>query len=323
MLTGTEWQVRSALGPLPRGTAGGGSSLANNDEQPKRIPQLAVKALVLTGYGINCETEMAEGFRLARAEPTIAHLADVMDGRIDLHAFHILAFPGGFSFGDHLGSGRALANRLRHSSLWGELQRFIAAGKYVWGVCNGFQAMAQLGLLPAFQGVGEREVSLVGNASGRFENRWVRLAVTQHSPCVYTAGLDRLYLPARHGEGRLAAKAELFARLQAEGFVPLQYTDDQGRPTEAYPANPNGSPAGIAGLCDVTGRVFGLMPHPEAFLDFVNHPQWTRRKETLRREGIDVPRSGEGLLLFRNVVAHARRHLLAGAPCSRPVGAGR
>lgn len=319
MLTGTEWQVGSAL----RGGPGGGNSLVTNDDQSRRIPHSAVKALVLTGYGINCETEMAEGFRLARAEPTIAHLADVMDGCIDLHAFHILAFPGGFSFGDHLGSGRALANRLRHSSLWGELQRFIADGKYVWGVCNGFQAMVQLGLLPALQGVGEREVSLVGNASGRFENRWVRLAVTQDSPCVYTAGLDRLYLPARHGEGRLTAKPEVLSRLQAEGFVPLQYADEQGRPTEAYPANPNGSPAGIAGLCDVTGRVFGLMPHPEAFLDFVNHPQWTRRKEMLRREGIDVPRSGEGLLLFRNVVAHVRGHLLAGGSSSRLVGLAR
>jgi phosphoribosylformylglycinamidine synthase len=268
-----------------------------------------VRALVLTGDGINCEMEMAQGFRLAGAAPTIAHLTDVMAGEVDLAAFQILAFPGGFSFGDHLGSGKALANRIRRSALWGDLCRFIADGGYVWGVCNGFQAMVKLGLLPALTGLGEQDVSLVANVSGQFEDRWVRLGVNPASPCAYTQGLTQLYLPSRHGEGRLVASPEVVERLLAQGYVALQYVDGEGRGTEAYPENPNGSPFGIAGLCDRSGRVFGLMPHPEAFLDFTNHPHWTRLKSELRRQGLPIPRHGQGLALFENVVAAAARSL--------------
>jgi phosphoribosylformylglycinamidine synthase len=269
-----------------------------------------VKALVLTGYGINCEREMARGFELAGAEPVIAHLADVLDGRVALIDHHILAFPGGFSFGDHLGSGRALANRLRTGAFWDDLRAFVAAGRYVWGVCNGYQAMVKLGLLPALQGLGVQEVSLAANDSGRFEDRWVSLKVTASSPCVYTAGLERLYLPSRHGEGRWVGRPEVANRLIDEGFVPVQYAIDDGMATEAYPANPNGSPLGIAGMCDASGRIFGLMPHPEAFLDFTNHPRWTRLKLDLKRQGRPVPTEGQGVRLFRNVVDHAAAHLL-------------
>jgi phosphoribosylformylglycinamidine synthase len=270
-----------------------------------------VRALVLTGDGINCEMEMAHGFQLAGAEPVIAHLADVMRGEVDLQAFHILAFPGGFSFGDHLGSGKALANRIRQSSWWQNFRRFVADGKFVWGVCNGFQALVKLGLLPALHGIGKQDVSLVANLSGQFEDRWVQLGVNPASPCLYTQGLTQLYLPSRHGEGRLAAPPETLERLLAQGYVALQYVDADNRATEGYPDNPNGSPFGIAGLCDRTGRIFGLMPHPEAFLDFTNHPHWTRLKSDLRRQGKPVPRHGQGLALFDNVVRQVRRTLLA------------
>jgi phosphoribosylformylglycinamidine synthase len=148
----------------------------------------------------------------------------------------------------------------------------------------------------------------VEQGSGRFEDRWVALAVDPASPCVYTSGLSALELPARHGEGRLVAPSATRARLEAGHFVPLRYADAEGQPTEAYPANPNGSAGGIAGLVDATGRVFGLMPHPEAFLDFTNHPRWTRLAVAARRQGQAIPRAGQGLAIFTNVVGHAARH---------------
>ncbi|HEY9766385.1 MAG TPA: phosphoribosylformylglycinamidine synthase subunit PurQ [Chroococcales cyanobacterium] len=257
-----------------------------------------VRALVLTGYGINCEGEMAHGFRLAGAEATILHLEDLIERPENLRTFHIFALPGGFSFGDHLGSGRALANRLRHSPLWKELLRFIEEGKYVWGVCNGFQTLIKLGLLPG-------ETSLIRNESNRFENRWVDLLVDPCSPSVYTEGLGTLNLPVRHGEGRLFAGDETIRKLIEKGYAVLRYLDAEGKETEEYPFNPNGSPCGIAGLCDPSGRIFGLMPHPEAFLDFTNHPHWTRSLSRLRREGKAIPKAGEGLALFNNVVRKA------------------
>lgn len=280
-----------------------------------------VRALVLTGHGINCEMEMARGFALSGAQPTIAHLNDVMAGDVDLHDHHILALPGGFSFGDHLGSGKALANRIRYSAWWDDLQRFIADGKYVWGVCNGFQTLVKLGLLPGNGSVGTVQVSLTGNDSGRFEDRWVNLGVSPASACVYTRGLTSLYLPARHGEGKLVAPAGLISRLILDGQVPVQYVDGTGAPTEEFPANPNGSPQGIAALCDRTGRIFGMMPHPEACLDFTNHPHWTRLKSDLKRAGQPVPTFGQGLPLFDNVVRHAALAFDARAP--RPALAGR
>jgi phosphoribosylformylglycinamidine synthase len=277
---------------------------------------MVIRALVLTGHGINCERETALAFERAGAQATVAHLADWEAGLVDLEAHHVLVLPGGFSFGDHLGSGRALAARLRQGALWEALQHFVDRGGCVLGICNGFQALVKLGLLPALDGRRAPEVSLVPNASSRFEDRWVRLEAPPSSPCVFTTGLAPLELPVRHGEGRLVAAPETLARLADEGLVALRYVDATGAPTEAYPANPNGSPGAIAGLCDPTGRVFGLMPHPEAYLDFTLHPAWTRRRELLVRAGQAVPVEGAGLALFRNVVAHVAERLRA------PAGAG-
>lgn len=256
---------------------------------------MSVKVLVLTGYGINCEVEMAHGFRLAGAVPTVAHLADLLDGRVDLRDYQILALPGGFSFADHLGAGQALANRLRYSAIWPALLQFVAEHKLVFGVCNGFQALVKLGLLPALLGPGERSVSLIGNDSGRFEDRWVKLLVDAQSPCVFTRGLEALELPVRHGEGKLAANPAIHAALTEAHLVPLRYIADGVVPTEAYPANPNGSPGGAAALCDPTGRIFGMMPHPEGYLDATQHPAWTRQVGHTLAEGA-------GLGLFRQAV---------------------
>lgn len=275
---------------------------------------MVIRALILTGHGINCERETALAFTRAGAEATVAHLADLEGGLVDLDAHHVLALPGGFSFGDHLGSGRALAVRLRQGALWEALQHFVDRGGYVLGICNGFQALVKLGMLPAWGGQREPQVSLLTNASGRFEDRWVTVVPDPTSPCVFTADLAPLELPVRHGEGRLVCSSEVLARLASEGLVALRYADAEGTPTERYPANPNGSPQGIAGLCDPTGRVLGLMPHPEAYLDFTLHPAWTRRRERLVRAGLPIPLDGAGLALFRRVVEHARGRLHASTP---------
>lgn len=263
------------------------------------------RALVLTGNGTNCEREMAHGCRLAGAEAVIAHVSRVFNGEIRLADFHFLNLPGGFLDGDDLGSAKAAAVRFKYGVVQGDGQRrfvddlmqFIDDGKLVLGVCNGFQLLVKMGLLP---GAGDvrlaAEASLMHNDSGRFEDRWVHLKVDPMSPCVFTSGIDRLYVPVRHGEGKFVPRdAGVSDSIRRLNLAVVRYTDPEGRVTQDYPWNPNGSPEGIAGVCDPTGRVFGLMPHPEAFLHRTNHPRWTRE---------DLPDEGQGLAIFRNAVKY-------------------
>ncbi|QJA06853.1 phosphoribosylformylglycinamidine synthase subunit PurQ [Thermosulfurimonas marina] len=271
------------------------------------------RALVLSGYGINCERETAHTLRLAGAEAEIVHFSELLYGEKHLRDYHLLCFPGGFLDGDHLGAAQAAAHRLRHARVVGSGERlldqileFIEAGKLVIGICNGFQLLVKLGLLPALGGrYGERRVSLTYNDSGRFEDRWVWLRVNPDSPCVFTRGLSGLlYFPVRHGEGKFVAQDEdVLRELFRKGQIVLQYAHPQtGRPTQEYPFNPNGSVEAVAGICDPTGRIFGLMPHPEAFNHFTNHPRWTREQ---------LPPETPGLKLFKNAVAYLRETLLS------------
>ncbi|UOQ72796.1 phosphoribosylformylglycinamidine synthase subunit PurQ [Hymenobacter cellulosilyticus] len=268
-----------------------------------------VQALILTGFGINCEEEYAAAYRLAGAEATIVHLNEVMHGHVSIHDYDILNFPGGFSFGDDLGSGVVLANKLRHRknaegrTLLDEIRQFIANGKFVMGICNGFQVLVKLGLLPNLGGDVTPEVTLTHNASGRYEDRWVRLKVNPESNSPFLKGIDSLEVPVRHGEGRLIIKGEeTLAEIEARALNCLAYTDYDGSPTDVYPHNPNGADLNCAGLTDTTGQVFGLMPHPEAFLSLYNHPDWARRK----RQNPNLSEEGDGLKLFRNIVAHVQ-----------------
>lgn len=244
-----------------------------------------VKAIVITGHGTNCERESAHALRQSGAgEVSIVYYSDLLAGRVRLSAFNFLFFPGGFLDGDDLGAAQAAALRWRHGAtadgkpLSDQLSGFLQDGGLVLGVCNGFQLLTKLGLLPALGGVYfERQASLANNDSGRFEDRWVNLKVNADSPCVFTQGLDELYLPIRHGEGKMVFQDQGVERAVLEGHLDvLRYVDASGQPTLEYPANPNGSPHGIAGLCDPTGRIMGLMPHPEAYNHPTNHPGWTR-----------------------------------------------
>ncbi|RLA80727.1 MAG: phosphoribosylformylglycinamidine synthase subunit PurQ [Deltaproteobacteria bacterium] len=270
-----------------------------------------VRVLVLAGNGINCEYETAYAFRLAGAEEVeIVFIYDLLAGEKRMDDYHILCFPGGFLDGDDLGAAKACANRFRYAKvkgtgerLWDQLMRFIEEGKLILGICNGFQLLVKMGLVPAPRGrYGEQVVTLTFNDSGRFEDRWVYLRVNGDSPCVFTRGLQRLYLPVRHGEGKfITGGKEIREEIEEGGLICLQYTSPEGEVTMDYPYNPNGSEGAIAGVCDPTGRIFGLMPHPEAYLHYTHHPRWTRE---------ELPEEGEGVKIFRNGVKYVRENLL-------------
>jgi phosphoribosylformylglycinamidine synthase len=269
------------------------------------------RAIVLAGNGVNCEMETAFACRSAGFERVdIVTVWEIIAGEKTIIDYDFLCLPGGFLDGDDLGSAKAQANRLLHSTvkktglpLFGQFISFINNGNLLLGICNGFQLMVKLGLLPGFDKNYTRQtVTLTSNDSGRFEDRWVRLAANPLSPCVFTRGVDKLYLPVRHGEGKFVARdAQILERLKADNQVALSYVDQETlQPTIDYPDNPNGSQLAIAGICDPTGRLFGLMPHPEAYNHKTNHPRWTREK---------LPEEGMGCVIFNNAYAYIKKHL--------------
>jgi len=262
------------------------------------------RALVLTGYGINCDRETEFALASAGAKARRVHINDLIDGLDSLDRYQILAVPGGFSYGDDIASGKVLANRMK-THLSEALARFVERGCLVLGICNGCQVLVKYGLLgrPA-GGAGRQVLTVWFNDSNRYEDRWVHLRV-EGERCVFTRGIRSLYLPVAHGEGKFVAAAEDLERIESEGLVALRYADEQGNPAGGrYPANPNGSLNDIAGVTDPSGRIFSLMPHPERFLHFTHHPQWTRIAEACRREGRPVPEQGQGFAIFRNAVTY-------------------
>lgn len=266
---------------------------------------------MITGNGTNCETEAAHACRLGGFdEAVIAHIAELLSGDIRLDDFHFLNLTGGFLDGDDLGSAKAQANRLKHASVASNAEplveqflRFIRDGKPILGVCNGFQLMVKMGLLPAFDGNHLTQVAtLTFNDCGRFQDRWTYLKNDPASPSIFTQGIERgIYLPVRHGEGKFVAGPEVLERIERENLAPLKYADSDYRETMEFPLNPNGSANAIAGICDKSGLLMGLMPHPEAFVHRINHPRWTRE---------ELPEEGDGLLLFKNAARYARANLL-------------
>ena len=263
-----------------------------------------IKTLVITGFGLNCEKETAAACRLAGSTPELVHLNDLLAGKETLDKYHFLTFIGGFSFGDHLGSGTVFANRVKFN-LRDQLQKFIDDGKLVIGICNGFQTLTRLGMVPALDGdYFVQTAALAHNDSGVFRDDWCRLKANPASPCVFTRGIDTVRLPLRHGEGKFVADAKVLAEIEARNLVAVRYVDDNGNNAVDFPANPNGSLNSIAGICDPTGRVFGLMPHPEAFLSPYNAPDWTSR---MAKEG-KLPEDGDGVVFFRNAADYLEKN---------------
>lgn len=268
-----------------------------------------LKAIVITGNGTNCEMEMAHACRLGGFEQVdIRFVYDIVTGRVDIKDYHLLCLPGGFLDGDDLGAAKAAAVAWRYNVLpdGGELAdalfHFVEENKLIIGICNGFQLLAKLGMLPALNMLYfEQEVTLSYNDSGRFEDRWVNLVANPKSPCVFLDGIDRIYLPVRHGEGKLVTGSEkVLTGMREKNLIALRYATANGEPTMSFPANPNGSVDAIAGICDETGRVFGLMPHPEAYLHYTNYPRWQRYKT--------MPEEGQGVAVFRNAYQYLKKH---------------
>lgn len=264
-----------------------------------------VKVLVITGFGLNCERETTAAFESNGATVEQLHLNDILENQSCIEKFHILAFIGGFSFGDHLGAGTVFANRVKFN-LRDQLEKFVDAGKLVIGICNGFQTLTRLGLVPALdKNYFTQEAALAHNDSGVFRDDWVYLKANPESPCVFTKGIDLIKLPIRHGEGKFIADDEDMVKIEAKNLTALRYADADGNITEEFPANPNGSLNSIAGICDETGRIFGLMPHPEAFLSPYNSPDW----RTQKIEGT-LPEVGEGAIIFKNAVEFAADNIV-------------
>lgn len=261
-----------------------------------------VRALVLTGYGLNCDMETAHAFEAAGAEARRVHINALIDREVSLDGFQILAFGGGFSWGDDHGAGVVQAVRMK-TNLGEDLRRFVENGRLVIGICNGFQTLVNLGLLPGLDGdYTARTVALLHNERGNFRNDWIHLAAAPDSPCVFTRGIDRIDLPVRHGEGRFYTDPVTMDRLRAGGQIVLRYALADGAPAGGkFPENPNGALDDIAGICDPTGRVFGLMPHPEAYNHPANHPAWFRKVAERRGEKA-VERTG--IAFFENAVGY-------------------
>ncbi|MFO7750214.1 MAG: phosphoribosylformylglycinamidine synthase I [Desulfobacteraceae bacterium] len=263
-----------------------------------------VRALVLTGFGLNCDMETAHAFELAGAAAERVHINALVQEEKRLEDFHILALGGGFSWGDDHGAGVLQALKLK-KHMGEKLLAFVGQGKLVMGICNGFQTLVNLGLLPGLDNdYTARTVALTWNVCGNFRNQWVHLKAEGQSPCVFTRSLDVMDLPVRHGEGRFVADPAIAEQLTANGQVVLRYADGNGAPAgKRFPLNPNGSMDDIAGICDPTGRIFGLMPHPEAFNHVTNHPHWARQKERVKRQGNPLnTEMTSGIKIFKNAV---------------------
>ncbi len=265
-----------------------------------------VRALVLTGYGLNCDYETAYAFKKVGANAQRCHINTLIDGTVSLDSFQIMAFIGGFSWADDHGAGVIQAVRMK-TNIGEKILSFINRGNLVIGICNGFQTLVNLGLLPGFDGdYQNRKVALTWNESGRYRDDWVKLKINPDSPCIFTKDIKNMELPIRHGEGKFYTDESTLERLLRESQVVMQYTNEDGYPAGGvFPLNPNASLNDIAGICDPTGRVFGLMPHPEAFSHPTNYPDWTRIKEIQKRKNKVDFYSGLpplGLKIFKNAV---------------------
>ena len=262
------------------------------------------KVLVFSGYGLNSENETKQAFETAGARAYVVHINDLIGRKARLPDFQILCFPGGFSYGDDTGSGNAYANKLKNH-LWQEILEFVNGDRLVLGICNGFQILANLGLLPALDSkFGERQIALIHNSQARLVTRWVDLSVENESP--WFRDLRQISLPIAHGEGKFYAETDILAKLNSKRMIALKYTRGEICRYSDLPANPNGSRADIAGINDESGRILGLMPHPERAQFFHQLPNWTYLADDLRRKSKVIPKKGPGMKIFENAVRYFR-----------------
>jgi phosphoribosylformylglycinamidine synthase len=261
-----------------------------------------VKAIVMRAAGINCDLETQHALEIAGAATDRVHINRIIEDVSMLDQYQILVFPGGFSYGDDVAAGKILANQIAHH-LSGALKKFVADGKLVLGICNGFQVLVKTGILPGFDTdtIGDltnHKVSIIDNDCGKFEDRWVYLECVSDK-CVFTDTGRRVYFPIAHGEGKVVTKDDAtLEQIVSQDQVAFKYVDADGN-EGSFPVNPNGSIASIAGLTDSTGRVLGLMPHPERIVHQTQHPHWTRIKDS----------TADGVMVFDNAVKYVREKL--------------
>ena len=258
-----------------------------------------VRAIVLRAAGINCDVETEYALELAGADAERVHINRIIEDKRLLDKFQILVVPGGFSYGDDVAAGKILGNQIIHH-LSEPIRKFIDDGKLALGICNGFQVLVKAGILPGDGSAGRQgAVTITYNDSGRYEDRWVYLA-PQTDKCVLIDAGRQIYLPAAHAEGKVVTEDETaLEKLKAEGHVAFKYVDKDGKEGR-YPINPNGSMGSVAGLTDTTGRVLGLMPHPERYVRPTQHPHWTRLK---------TGAGGDGMTIFNRAVKYVQENL--------------
>ncbi|QQG44464.1 MAG: phosphoribosylformylglycinamidine synthase I [Candidatus Roizmanbacteria bacterium] len=267
------------------------------------------KVLIFSGYGLNCEEETKYAFELAGAKGEIVHINDFIDGSKKLEG-QILAFPGGFSYGDDTGSGNAFASKIKNH-LWEKVLKFVEKDNLVIGICNGFQILTNLGLLPALdKKYGVREVALVHNDNARYTVRWVDLKIENNTP--WFSGIKNISLPIAHGEGKFYAPPEIMNLLKKKKLISARYCHDEICKLQNLPANPNGSLDDIASITDETGRILGMMPHPERAIFFTQLPHWTyfKKKSAKGRSSYErkpIPKEGHGLQIFKNAINYFKK----------------
>ncbi len=259
------------------------------------------KVIVLSGYGLNCEEETAYAFALAGGKADIVHINDLVEFPNKILRYQILAVPGGFSYGDDTGSGKAYANKM-NNHLRSQLEKFISGDRLAVGICNGFQILTNLGLLPG---------ALVANDSARYTDRWVDLHIPPLTKgglggiiSPWLAGLENLMAPIDHGEGKFYADAKTLRELKKNGQIAAVYHKSEICQYQNLPANPNGALMDIAAITSADGKIFGTMPHPERAMFFTQLPHWPGLKERLMREGKPLPKYGPGLQIFKNGIKY-------------------
>jgi phosphoribosylformylglycinamidine synthase len=279
--------------------------LKNNQEkiphQPDPIPE---KALIMSGFGINSEMETREALLRAGMDSDIVHINDLIDRKKSMADYRLLVFPGGFSYGDDTGAGNAYANRVRNN-LWNDVTEFLEGDNLVLGICNGFQILANLGLVPAFDHQYKREIALMPNRKGVLECRFV--TIRPAADTLWTKGIGRMHCPVSHGEGNFSCSREILQRLVRQKMIAFTYCRDDLKPANGeYPFNPNGSTGDIAGITSEDGKVLAMMPHPERAMEFVNLYDWPLQKERMRRQHVPVPAVSMNMQLFQNIADYFR-----------------
>ena len=253
------------------------------------------KVLILRTGGTNCDIETATAFKMADAAPDLVHINELASKKKNIFDYAIVVIPGGFSYGDDIAAGKILANEIK--ARVPDLRGFVRSGRPVIGICNGFQTLIKLGLLPQSL-AGDQTASLTFNDSNKFETRWVRLRINLQSGSLFTQGLpEMIELPVAHGEGKFVVKSpKVLESLKKSRSILMQYVNEEGK-FSGYPYNPNGSLFNIAAITNPDGNCLGMMPHPERYITRYHHPNWTR--QTFCKEGV-------GLEIFRNAVKHVQ-----------------